>query len=107
VETCSDSGEVGVSYEQAVTIPARAAWRLYYIAEVTPLFIGDKLTGYVCIFKDITALKNSLQQLENSRTRMMEQERLAFLGQMVGGLAHNLKTPIMSISGCASAMENL
>ena len=38
---------------------------------------------------------------------MMEQERLAFLGQMIGGLAHNLKTPIMSISGCASSIEAL
>ena len=37
----------------------------------------------------------------------MEQERLAFLGQMIGGLAHNLKTPIMGISGCISAMEAL
>jgi C4-dicarboxylate-specific signal transduction histidine kinase len=38
---------------------------------------------------------------------MMEQERMAFLGQMIGGLAHNLKTPIMSISGCISAAEDL
>jgi signal transduction histidine kinase len=38
---------------------------------------------------------------------MMEQERFAFLGQMIGGLAHNLKTPIMSISGCVSAAEAL
>ena len=38
---------------------------------------------------------------------MMEQERLASLGQMIGGLAHNLKTPIMSISGCISAVETL
>jgi two-component system sensor histidine kinase HupT/HoxJ len=107
VETCGDR-KTGVSYEQAVTINGEdGVRRYYYIAEITPLFVSDKLTGYVCIFKDITALKNSLQQLENSRTRMMEQERLAFLGQMVGGLAHNLKTPIMSISGCASAMENL
>lgn len=37
----------------------------------------------------------------------MEQERLAFLGQMIGGLAHNLKTPIMSISGCIVAAEAL
>lgn len=37
----------------------------------------------------------------------MEQERMAFLGQMIGGLAHNLKTPIMSISGCISAAEDL
>lgn len=38
---------------------------------------------------------------------MMEQERLASLGQMIGGVAHNLKTPIMSISGCISAAEAL
>ena len=107
VETCRDR-KSGVSYEQAVTINGEdGVKRYYYIAEVTPLFISDRLTGFVCIYKDITALKNSLQQLENGRTRMMEQERLAFLGQMVGGLAHNLKTPIMSISGCTSAMENL
>ena len=48
-----------------------------------------------------------MQRLQDSQNRMMEQERLASLGQMVGGLAHNLKTPIMSISGSASAMENL
>jgi signal transduction histidine kinase len=38
---------------------------------------------------------------------MMEQERFAFLGKMIGGLAHNLKTPIMSISGCIVAAQAL
>ena len=107
VDTCR-SKTTSVSYEQAFTqMDGDNAQRLYYIAEISPLFVGQKLNGFVCIFKDITAVKNSMQQLENSRTRMMEQERLAFLGQMVGGLAHNLKTPIMSISGCVSALENL
>ncbi len=45
--------------------------------------------------------------MQDSQARMMEQERLASLGQMVGGLAHNLKTPIMSISGSSVALENL
>jgi signal transduction histidine kinase len=45
--------------------------------------------------------------MQDSRERMMEQERFAFLGQMIGGLAHNLKTPIMSIAGCISAAESL
>ena len=52
-------------------------------------------------------MKKSMKQLQDGQTRMMEQERLAFLGQMMGGLAHNLKTPIMSISGCVSAIEVL
>ena len=37
----------------------------------------------------------------------MEQERLATLGQMVGGIAHNLKTPIMSISGAVEGLKDL
>ena len=48
-----------------------------------------------------------MKKLQDSQERMMEQERFAFLGQMIGGLAHNLKTPIMSISGCISAAEAL
>lgn len=79
----------------------------YYITDVTPLIIHEKLSGFVVIYKDITQLKKSMQQLQDSQTRMMEQERMAFLGQMMGGLAHNLKTPIMSISGCVSAAEDL
>ena len=37
----------------------------------------------------------------------MEQERLASLGQLIGGIAHNLKTPIMSISGAAEGLTDL
>ena len=48
-----------------------------------------------------------MQRLQDSHISMMEQERLASLGQMAGGLAHNLKTPIMSISGSDTAMDNL
>ena len=37
----------------------------------------------------------------------MESERLASLGQLIGGIAHNLKTPIMSISGAAEGLTDL
>ena len=37
----------------------------------------------------------------------MEKERLASLGQMIGGIAHNLKTPIMSIAGAAEGLTDL
>ena len=96
------------SYEQAVTIDTGEGTRKnYYVVDVTPLYIKEILSGFVVIFKDVTQLKLSMQQLQDSQARMMEQERLASLGQMIGGLAHNLKTPIMSISGCISAVENL
>lgn len=38
---------------------------------------------------------------------MMEQERLASLGQLIGGIAHNFKTPIMSIAGGLEALKDL
>ncbi|HOQ00625.1 MAG TPA: sensor histidine kinase [Acetivibrio clariflavus] len=38
---------------------------------------------------------------------IMERERLATLGQMIGGIAHNLKTPIMSIAGGLEAIGEL
>lgn len=38
---------------------------------------------------------------------LMESERLASLGQLIGGIAHNLKTPIMSIAGATEGIDDL
>lgn len=107
VDACR-SAQTTISYEQSAMID-RDGTRLknYYVTEVSQLIIREKPAGYVVIFKDITQLKRSMQQLQENQNRMMEQERFAFLGQMIGGLAHNLKTPIMSISGCVSAADTL
>ena len=48
-----------------------------------------------------------LKQIENNQNLLMEKERLASLGQLIGGIAHNLKTPIMSISGAAEGLSDL
>ena len=104
----SRESQTVISYEQAITIYKKnIAQKNYYVADVSPLIFHEKLSGFVVTFKDITQLKKSMRQLQESQARMMEQERLASLGQMIGGLAHNLKTPIMSICGCISASEAL
>lgn len=51
--------------------------------------------------------KNNVEQLQSNQTMLMEKERLASLGQLIGGIAHNLKTPIMSISGAAEGLSDL
>ena len=48
-----------------------------------------------------------LDQIHNNQQTLMERERLASLGQLIGGIAHNLKTPIMSISGAAEGLNDL
>lgn len=97
-----------ISYEQAVTVNLNGKTkRQYFVVDVSPLEINGQIVGFAVLFKDITQLRESMKKLQDSQERMMEQERMAFLGQMIGGLAHNLKTPIMSISGCISAAEDL
>lgn len=51
--------------------------------------------------------KNNIDQLQSNQETLMERERLASLGQLIGGIAHNLKTPIMSISGAAEGLSDL
>ena len=103
VDSCRESLSV-ISYEQALlTRSEKGNVKNYYITEVSPVLFSDRFAGFVIIYKDVTQLKASMQELQDNQARMMEQERLAFLGQMMGGLAHNLKTPIMSISGCISS----
>lgn len=48
-----------------------------------------------------------IKEIEESRGKIVEQERLASLGQMIGGIAHNLKTPILSIAGAAEGIKDL
>ena len=51
-------------------------------------------------------IKN-INEIQDNQETLMEQERLASLGQLIGGIAHNLKTPIMSISGAAEGLTDL
>ena len=106
VESCRHDGSL-ITYEQAITITDDNPRKNYYVVDVSPLFFGNQLSGFAILFKDVTQLRESMRKLQDGQERMMEQERFAFLGQMIGGLAHNLKTPIMSVSGCIVAAQAL
>lgn len=98
----------GTSYEQSVEkINGTETNICYYVVEINPLIINNNACGYTILFRDVTKMKADMQKIKENQTRLIENERLIFLGQMVGGIAHNLKTPIMSISGSASAVERL
>jgi two-component system, NtrC family, sensor histidine kinase HydH len=54
-------------------------------------------TGYVFLFADITRIKALEEQLRRS-------ERLASLGRMAAGIAHEIRNPLSSIKGFASIL---
>lgn len=73
-----------------------------------PITSNDVLGDLAVSFNKIQDLaKHNIDQIHNNQDLLMEKERLASLGQLIGGIAHNLKTPIMSISGAAEGIKDL
>lgn len=79
----------------------------YFSIEISTLTSDHSYLGCLVLLKDITQHVLDMNTLKNNQEILMEQERLATLGQMVGGIAHNLKTPIMSISGASEGLKDL
>lgn len=76
--------------------------------EKLPVTSNDEIGDLVVAFNNLQDLTSQyINQIENNQQTLLEQERLASLGQMIGGIAHNLKTPIMSISGAAEGLTEL
>jgi signal transduction histidine kinase len=51
------------------------------------------------LFKNISQHIRDMEKIHENQGILLERERLASLGQLIGGIAHNLKTPIMSVAG--------
>lgn len=79
----------------------------YFKIEITPIKSNNNSLGILFLLKDITQHKEDMETIKNNQDILMERERLAGLGQLIGGIAHNLKTPIMSIAGAVQGLENL
>ena len=79
----------------------------YFNIEISGIFDKKQCIGILILFKDTTQHILDMETLKQNQNTLMERERLASLGQMIGGIAHNLKTPIMSIAGAMEGMNDL
>ncbi|HPQ48110.1 MAG TPA: histidine kinase N-terminal 7TM domain-containing protein, partial [Clostridia bacterium] len=93
-----------VKYEDSIVKEGNI---LHFNIEITPIFSGQSYLGTIILIKDITELKNQMEEIKRSQEILMEKDRLASLGNLIGGIAHNLKTPIMTISGVSKNLEVL
>ncbi len=76
--------------------------------EKLPVTSNDEIGDLIIAFNQLQDLTTQhINQIESSQQTLLEQERLASLGQMIGGIAHNMKTPIMSVSGAAEGLTEL
>lgn len=75
------------------------SWRMLR-AHASPLFDSQKrLSGVVASVRDVTTLK----QLE---AQLIQTERMAAMGQMIDGFAHELNNPLTAILGAVELLEH-
>jgi two-component system NtrC family sensor kinase len=65
-----------------------------------PVLEGRTVTHVLSMFEDITAQRALEMQL-------IAVDRLAFLGQLVAGVAHEVSNPLAGIAGCAEALASI
>ncbi|MHB8836695.1 MAG: PAS domain-containing protein [Candidatus Methylomirabilia bacterium] len=71
--------------------------RIFRISIFPYASTGDLVDRFVHLAEDVTGEREREQQL-------MMSERLAALGQMASGIAHEINNPLASIAGCAEAL---
>lgn len=76
---------------------------------VSPLYSNNEddqkeLIGFVGIAEDITKYKELETTIENQRLNMIESARLSSLGEMAGGIAHEINNPLAIISTKVSSI---
>jgi signal transduction histidine kinase len=84
---------------RAIEETVEAKGGLFHVRRV-PVARGREVTHVVSLFEDITARR----ELE---LRLIASDRLAFLGQLVSGVAHEISNPLAGIAGCAEALASL
>lgn len=85
----------GRPHEEIVETPGG----LFHVRRL-PVRRGRDVTHVVSWFEDITA-RRAIEM------RLIASDRLAFLGQLVSGVAHEISNPLAGIAGCAEALASL
>ncbi len=78
------------------------AWRYVAVADQ-----GSGITDILCSGDDVTDARRAEAEARDSRERMMHVSRLATMGEMAAGIAHELNQPLAAITTYAQAARRL
>ncbi len=75
------------------------------LATYVPNFEEGKVTSILAIIIDITELKALEQQRQKLESQLVESSRLSALGEMAGGVAHEINTPLAIVRAKAEMLK--
>ncbi len=70
-----------------------------------PLYAGEQYAGHLWVFRDITERKLADRLIDAQRAKLASQAKMVALGQMAGGMAHEINNPLAIIAGRASQLR--
>ncbi len=107
-----------------LSLPVIGLWVLLLVPEASQLrpfrvavtLIGILLVG-ACVFlrqmllaREMSRLldesKSTLDRLQHAQTQLVQQERLAGIGQLVSGVAHELNNPLTAVMGYSDLLKD-
>jgi len=90
---------------EEVEVPLPDGGTRVYLELKTPFYADEDkelITGLLGISTDITGLKQSQQELQQLQTQMLQNEKLASIGQLSAGIAHEINNPMGCSKSCSS-----
>lgn len=77
----------------------------YLLTSKVPLIDdNNKIYGMLGVFNDITEQKITQEEVQKQNTLLLEQSKLASMGEMIGNIAHQWRQPLSIISTGATGM---
>ncbi len=95
-ELIQDMGADASPVNREIGLETSPGRRLLLDVTVSPVrSVDHEITGYVFLFRDLTQIRDLKKQVETNR-------RMAAIGKLAAGVAHEIRNPLSSIKGFAT-----